>query len=216
MITARKHPVRCADIIRSSIDRGARPQDQSAALDLLTSALIQVATQNSNDILATIHRLEDALLGNTIAAHARALPPLRRRAVHLHRQLNGLHRVFHRLEEDEELPDNIRPTVERLIQRIAAVEGDVASIHEQTRLLREELDLRESQRTNRNLYVLSIMTALMLPATLVTGIFGMNTGGLPFTQSSGGTFVATLIALASAAGAYMLLRLLGFLGSDGG
>jgi Mg2+ and Co2+ transporter CorA len=216
MITARKHPVRCADLIHRSIDRGARPLDRSAALDLLTSALLQVATQTSNDILATIHRIEDALLGSTLDANARALPPLRRRSVHLHRQLNGLHRVFHRLEEDEELPDDIRQTVEKLIQRIAAIESDVGSIQEQTRLLREELDLRESQRTNRNLYVLSIMTALMLPATLVTGIFGMNTGGLPLAQGSYGTIAACFIALASAAGAYLLLRITGFLGGEGG
>ena len=35
-------------------------------------------------------------------------------------------------------------------------------------------------KTNRHLYILSIMTAFLLPPTLVTGFFGMNTGGLPF------------------------------------
>ncbi len=31
----------------------------------------------------------------------------------------------------------------------------------------------------RNLYFLSILTAIFLPMTLVTGIFGMNVAGLP-------------------------------------
>ncbi len=59
------------------------------------------------------------------------------------------------------------------------------------RLLREELDLQAVQRTNQNLYVLSVMTALLLPATLVTGLFGMNTGGLPWAHTPFGTAAAT-------------------------
>jgi zinc transporter len=35
---------------------------------------------------------------------------------------------------------------------------------------------------NRNLYVLSIVTTFFLPVTLITGIFGMNVGGLPWAQ----------------------------------
>jgi len=44
--------------------------------------------------------------------------------------------------------------------------------------------LQAAQRTNRNLYFLSILTALLMPATLVTGFFGMNTGGLPFAHGA--------------------------------
>ena len=61
--------------------------------------------------------------------------------------------------------------------------------------------------------MLSIVTALMLPASLVTGIFGMNTGGLPLTQSPLGSLAACLVAAASAGATYVLLRLLGFFGS---
>ena len=61
----------------------------------------------------------------------------------------------------------------------------------------------------RNLYLLSIMTALMLPATLVTEFFGMNTGGLPLAEGGAGSFVAALVALGSAAIAYVLLLTFG-------
>ena len=48
----------------------------------------------------------------------------------------------------------------------------------QLRQLRDEIDLQQEQRTNQNLYLLSVITALLLPPTLVTGFLGMNTGGL--------------------------------------
>jgi zinc transporter len=73
------------------------------------------------------------------------------------------------------------------------------------RLLRDEFDLQSDQRTNQNLYLLSVMTALMLPATLVTGLFGMNMGDLPLA-GAGGTFGATLVAAGTALATYVFLR----------
>ena len=51
----------------------------------------------------------------------------------------------------------------------------------------------------RRLLTLSILTAGILPPTLVTGFFGMNTRDLPFLETPGGTWYA--LALAAGAGA---------------
>ena len=42
--------------------------------------------------------------------------------------------------------------------------------------------LKSSEQTNRSLHVLAIVTTVFLPATLVTGVFGMNVAGLPLTE----------------------------------
>jgi zinc transporter len=39
---------------------------------------------------------------------------------------------------------------------------------------------------NRNIYVVSVLTAIFLPITLITGIFGMNVGGLPWVEGDSG------------------------------
>jgi zinc transporter len=39
---------------------------------------------------------------------------------------------------------------------------------------------RLGEATNKNPYLLSIVTTTLLPITLITGIFGMNVGGLPW------------------------------------
>jgi zinc transporter len=62
------------------------------------------------------------------------------------------------------------------------------------------------EATNRNLYVLSIVTTIFLPMTLVTGIFGMNLGGLPEQQDPLGFWYGVAIMLALGAGALFLLR----------
>lgn len=43
------------------------------------------------------------------------------------------------------------------------------------------------ERMNRNVYYLTIISGIFLPLTLVTGFFGMNAGGLPWTDDPNGT-----------------------------
>ncbi|KQT52541.1 MULTISPECIES: CorA family divalent cation transporter [unclassified Aureimonas] len=212
VITARHHPLHAADVIRRRIDTGARPMDGAAALDLIVTSIASVAAKTAAELAAGVEAAEDALLLDDFEPDARQLVTARRRAKQLHRQLGGLRAVLTRLEEDEDLPEPLHPAVERLAQRIASLEGDVRGIEADIRLLRDELDLQAARRTNANLYVLSILSALLLPATLVTGFFGMNTSGMPFESGPFGTILAALVAGAAAFAVYLWLRAKGFLG----
>ncbi|HEX7783839.1 MAG TPA: transporter [Sphingobium sp.] len=211
ILTTRLHPLRSADIARHRLERGATATDPAQALDLLVGAITENIADISRTLSNDVQRAEDAFLDGHHPPTPRDLIGIRRRLAQLHRLLSGMRGVFQRLEQDEELPEALLPTVEKLVQRLQALDGDILGVQGQLRLLREELDIQEAQRTNQNLYILSIITALMLPATLVTGIFGMNTGGLPFADGSWGTLHATALAVAAAAATYLLLRWMGFM-----
>ena len=66
-----------------------------------------------------------------------------------------------------------------------------------------------AEETNRHLHFLSVVTALFLPATLVTGVFGMNVKGLPLLETSGGFIWAIALMVGSVLGVYALLRFVG-------
>lgn len=209
LITARLHPLRSADVIRERIAAGAALPDAGAALELLIGAIATVAGTMIAQLSQSVETMEDDLLDDALMTDTRRMIGLRRDAVRLRRLVGGLSAVLQRLEADEELPDDLLPRVERAVQRLGGLDSDILTLQSQLRLIREEMDLLESKRTNQNLYVLSILSALLLPATLVTGIFGMNTGGLPWSSSAHGTLAATLIVLASAVFVYVLLRRFG-------
>ena len=54
------------------------------------------------------------------------------------------------------------------------------------------------------------MTAFLLPPTLVTGFFGMNTGALPFSEGSGTVFAGMFIA-SSMGVAWLVLKRIGII-----
>jgi len=215
VITARHHPVKCVDEVRRRIEGSSVPMTSAAALNLLIGAHVADTNERLHALICQAQEMEDALADRDREPEPRALQLLRRRALRIHRQASGLHRVLNRLEEDEALPETLLPPVERQVQRVAAIEGDVVALVGQERLLREELDARATQHNNQNLYILSIMTALLLPPTLIAGLFGMNTSGLPFAGGAHGTLAACITALASMIGTYVVLRAIGFFGSRG-
>ena len=88
---------------------------------------------------------------------------------------------------------------------IDAIDHDVGSLHERSRLLLDELDAKMTAVTNRRLFTLSILTACPPPPTLVTGFFGMNTKDMPFQNTDGGTWMAATVALAAALACYWAL-----------
>src|SRR5262249_10131047 len=72
--------------------------------------------------------------------------------------------------------------------------------------LQDELNARQNEDANRRLYVLAVVTCVLAPATLVTGVFGVNTGGMPWTQLPRGTWLASGLRAASVGAMLWRLR----------
>jgi zinc transporter len=97
------------------------------------------------------------------------------------------------------------------VERLDAVGQDLELVQERARLLQEEIASNMNEATNRNLFVLSIATTTLLPITLITGIFGMNVGGLPFAGHRYGFELVMAVIGVTVLLALWLLRRLGAL-----
>ena len=53
---------------------------------------------------------------------------------------------------------------------------------------------KQDEKMNKIMLILTILSGIFLPLSLVTGFFGMNTGGLPLTHDPYGTIKAVIIA----------------------
>ncbi|MHC2280745.1 Mg2+ and Co2+ transporter CorA [Bradyrhizobium diazoefficiens] len=137
----------------------------------------------------------------------RNLGRLRRTCVRLHRQLTGLRVLFHRLDQKntDHLSPGLRIHAGKLAQRLDGLDHDIVELRERSRLLEEELRFKNEEESNHHLHTLSIVTTLLLP-TLITGIFGMNTKGLPLTDVETGFLWAAALMASSVGAAYLFMR----------
>jgi zinc transporter len=99
----------------------------------------------------------------------------------------------------------------RLAQRLDELDHQIVEMRERSRLLQEELQLQIEAQGNESLRVLSVLTALLLPPTLVTGIFGMNVKGLPLTTDDSGFLWAALMLASSSVTAFWVMKRLGLI-----
>jgi zinc transporter len=76
----------------------------------------------------------------------------------------------------------IRETADELIRHIE----DLDAVRERAALAHEELVNHLSEQLNRRMFLLSVVTVVFLPLGFLTGLFGINVGGIPGAQSSWG------------------------------
>ena len=132
----------------------------------------------------------------------------RRRLVRARRQIVPLRGVLiHMLSERPYwFDEDAVVECQRVAARMDGLVDDLESLQERAHALQDELKAREAEKTNKRLTVLAIVSALMLPPTFITGVFGMNVTGLPFQENAYGFWVACGLMAASAAGMLAVLR----------
>ena len=210
IVTARHHPIQCAETVKSRIDAGAVIAGPAEALNLIFEAMAEGFRAINTDLEAQVQAIEDELLKDHPSPDSRAFTTMRSLMVRMHRLFAGARAALRSLDEHD-APRLYRETFNRFITRLSALDSELLAHQSELRILRDELDLQATQRTNDNLYFLSVLSALLLPATLVTGIFGINTGGLLWTNDRYGSLWATGLAFGSAGVVYIVLRMAGFI-----
>ena len=202
IVTTRLHPLRSVDRARAMIEKSARI---ATPLDVLATLVIEF----QRTVMALVLEINEELVYEHAERDERhRLAPARRTIVKLHRHLRTELALLRRASalDDDDMPDNFEDVARRLTDRIEMVERDVFSLQERARLLHEDIDSRASSETNRHLYILSLFTAFLMPPTLVTGFFGMNTSNLPFSAGFAGTFNAFVLIALSIGLAWFALR----------
>jgi len=207
LITARQRPVHSIESNRRAIESGKRFPTAISFLDAVIDQFADAVGRMAETLGDELDRAEDHVMNEEPADERPRIGRVRMRAVRVHRQLAQLRGMFHRLEPRLVAHSaTIAAAIRALAQKLDALDHEVGSLHERSRLLLDELDAKMTAVTNRRLFTLSILTACLLPPTLVTGFFGMNTKDMPFQNSDGGTWIAATVALVAALGCYWALR----------
>ena len=188
IITARRHPLKSSDLLRRQLNQGG--VDVSSPFGVF-ERLVRCLAETFGSVVAQLadatDDAEDLILAGRYHEQGQALGRIRRTLVRLRRHLNANRATLATIGTLVGDPEVIQPQrLRQAAERLDAVAQDLELVQERARLLQEEIAGRVGEATNRNLFWLSIVTTVLLPITLITGVFGMNVGGLPLLQSSSG------------------------------
>jgi zinc transporter len=179
LVTARRHPLRGVHIALAAPAATTPPEALAAALH---GALAEFG-RGIAGLAQRLAHIEDQLLRPGAEPPRDALALVRREALRFARHLDPLAEAMEELAEtDDAEPAWLRAASAPLLREGRRARGAaraLAAINERGRIAQDQAAALAAEETNRRLLVLSVISAAMLPASLVAGIFGMNVGGVP-------------------------------------
>lgn len=209
LVTGRRQSLRSIEATRSAVESGRLVESAIELLEAIVDREADVIALAATELGHAVDGVEDRILEGYSTDVRDRIGAIRRRAVKLNRQISRLLGLFRRVELAPaiRLPTDVRQAAGRMAQRLDSIHQEIHASQERARLLQDEIAGLMSAETNRQLYILSMLTAVFLPATLVTGFFGMNTKGLPFGEDELGSFWAGAVGVGAALLVYVALRI---------
>lgn len=105
----------------------------------------------------------------------------RRVAIALRRYINPQRDALAHLTQLDEtwIDERVEGRLRETIDRITRIIEELDEIRERSAVIQDELANRISQRMERTMYILTVVAAVMLPLGFLTGLLGINVGGMP-------------------------------------
>ena len=209
--TFRKHHFKAVAHIRDDLQNQQGPESLNDFLVHLVEQLNQKIEDVIDDIELNVEQMETEGFDNT-AEQQKKLTVMHRRLLRLNRfirpQLAALDKFTSESEKwvDAELHQwllNERDTTQRLLEQIDLM-------LEQVWMQREQIQQAVAEKMNRNTYWLSVIAGVFLPLSFLTGVFGINIGGMPGVENTSAFEIFCWILLGIAVVEFLLLRRLRF------
>jgi zinc transporter len=208
VVTSRRRKLLAVQDIRTSLAQGDGPKTAADVLVHLISRLADRIGTFVDHIEEELLVIEERMTGEDAGEQRRPLSELRRQIANVRRfvapQRDALDRLYRNPGSwmtDAEVQE-LREEADRITRYVE----DLDLARERAIVLHEEYQGLIAQQQNNRMYVLSIVAAVFLPLTFVTGLLGMNVGGLPGVESDTGFVVSVVVMLLCAIAAALVLR----------
>lgn len=208
LISTRRRRLLSVVDVHEALLAGTGPRSRGEFLILVIEGIANRIGDFVDGIEDRISELEDRLgAGATIELRS-AIADVRRQIASVRRFLAPQRDALDRLirHHNELLSSDETHRLREEADRITRHLEDLDLARERTLVLQEELQGRLAEEQNARMYVLSVVAAIFLPLTFVTGLLGMNVGGLPGTENPQGFAVAMIVMLAATGGLVAYFR----------
>ncbi|WP_455218824.1 zinc transporter ZntB [Kaarinaea lacus] len=181
IISVRRRKLLSITDMRNKIDAGNGPTTVGEFLVDLSDCMVERMATVIEDIDDAVDDLEEKVI--TMESHQlrSRIARIRREAISLRRYLAPQRDAISRLynEKVEWLNDRDRMRLREIADRTTRFVEDLDSARERAAVTQEELMGRLSEQMDKRMYLLSLVAAVFLPLGFLTGLLGINVGGIP-------------------------------------
>jgi zinc transporter len=209
VISLRLRSLRATDELIDLLNAGKGPKSASELLVYLAQLLTDKVQAVVSELTELVDDMEDR-----IDADERYVPEhgnmvhIRRRAAGMRRFLAPQREIYAQLtrsklpwfvEDDSDYWNELNNSLTRYLEELELT-------RERVGLVLEAEDRRLNERMSRTMYRFGIITGIFLPMSFITGLLGINVGGMPGANSPWGFLIACLLMIAVGVGQIWLFK----------
>lgn len=194
--------------IQAAIEAGEGPRTTGEFLVMVTELMVDRIHEVVEDLEDRIDVVEETMLEQKSESIRSQLGDLRRQAINLRRYLAPQRDALARLQSDKIawFSDAERMHLREVHDWMVRAVEDLDATRERAAITTEELANSVTEQLNQRMYMLSMIAALFMPLTFLTGLLGINVAGIPGADDRQAFLWVSFILAAIGLALYLIFR----------
>ncbi|HPF78270.1 MAG TPA: zinc transporter ZntB [Alphaproteobacteria bacterium] len=210
IITLQRRQLKAVHDIHERLMEGSGPQNAGDFIVQLTARLFERMEPIMTELDERVDDIEEKIIDDPEPDEREEIINIRKRAIVFRRYIAPQKDVMThlRLSEQPWLDVSQKRHMQESLDRVTRYVEDLDSIRERAQIVKDELSNALSDRLNKNLYILSVISAIFLPLGFFTGLMGINIGGMPGVDNSNAFWIFSGILVVMVAIQISIFKLL--------
>lgn len=181
IMSIRRRKLKAIWDIEEKFKAGKVPENAGHFVCMLVSRLFERMEPVLSGLDDLTDYVEEQVLENADSSLRESIVNVRKKAIMYRRymapQRDAIGQL--RMSDVEWLEDTHRRQLQESHNHVTRYVEDLDAIRERAQIVKDELANILSDKLNKNMYVLSVVAAIFLPLGFLTGLLGINVGGIP-------------------------------------
>lgn len=159
---------------------------------LAVEEIISTYYPTVDNIDAQLEKIEEAILDKPLRSHLSEILVIRRKTSFLENTVEMILRVLNQVISDQhtKLSSDSKKQIRSLQDRLSYLQSNLKNQHNRVIILREAYNSSLTATLNEAIRTLTVIATIVLPLTLIAGIYGMNFDVMPELQWPYGYYYA--------------------------
>ncbi len=185
IISIRRRRIKAISDIEEKIRSGKSPKDAGHFICMLVATL----SERMQPVLSALDELtdnvEEKVLENADTSLRESIVDVRKQAIAFRRYMAPQRDAIGQLRMSDVawLEETHKRQLQESYNHVTRYVEDLDAVRERAQIVKDELANNLSDRLNKNMYVLSVIAAVFLPLGFLTGLLGINVGGIPGAEN---------------------------------
>lgn len=181
IISVRLRPLKAVHDICQDFDEGRGPKNAGDFIGALSGRLFERMEPVFTELDEQLDNVEEEVMEEPDKKLRSEITDIRKQAILFRRYIAPQKDVIAYLRTSDLpwLEQNHKRKLQENLDRVTRYIEDLDTIRERASIVKDELANALADQLNKNMYMLSIVAAIFLPLGFLTGLLGINVGGIP-------------------------------------